>query len=59
MKLYGESLAKAGAHLLSQEVTDLYRLPIFLNNAVDGEVRVNRAHFVTETLYTRSAKHIN
>jgi hypothetical protein len=46
---------KARAHLLAEEVTDLHRVAVVLDDAVDGEMGVNRAHFVEETLKPRGS----
>lgn len=36
--------------LLSQEVPNLHQSSILLNDNVDGEMGIHRAHFVAETL---------
>lgn len=42
----------SNANLLAQEVTDLDRSAILLDNAVDGEMGIYGTHFVTESLKT-------
>lgn len=42
------------AHLLAQEVTDLNGVTILLDNAVDGEMGIDSAHFVAEALHRKS-----
>ena len=51
-------IAYESKYLLAQEVTNLHCVSIILDDAIDGEMGVNRAHFVQETL-KRAARSVN
>jgi len=36
--------------LLTQEITNLYRVPFFLDDTIDREMGIHRAHFIRESL---------